>query len=161
MHGRGGSALRPAGRLFTLGEITLTFGLNGNPFLAAVTREALRIQRRDAPDGGEVVPYIFFIIRPDGIRSYYLARTKLERMGFAFGYELAENDWSIDVPDLDDPATWDGSPPPLRRESVAAFPARGPGGSGEGPVGGGSGSGERERSGSRIRLARAARRFAR
>jgi hypothetical protein len=136
-----GVTLRPLGRLFTLGEIVSPFLLRGSdPFLATVTREALRIQRQDAPDGGEVIPYIFFIIRPDGIRSYYEARTRLEQIGIAFGYELAETDWSIDVPDLDNPGTWDGSPPPLHPESLAGTSTRRGSGSGDGD-GSGSGSG--------------------
>ncbi|HEY2158169.1 MAG TPA: hypothetical protein VGH33_21245, partial [Isosphaeraceae bacterium] len=134
-----GVVLRPGDRLFTLGEIASPFGLRANSFLAAITREAVRIQKRDAPDGGEVVPYIFFIVRPDGIRSYYEARTRLERIGIAFGYELADSEWAIDVPDLDNPATWDGSPPPLNPGSVAASPVREPGRGGDGSSGGGGG----------------------
>ncbi len=132
-----GVILRPANRQFSLGEIASPFELRASSFLLAVTREAVRIQRRDAPDGGEVVPYIFFIVRPDGIRSYYEARTRLERIGIAFGYELADSDWAIDVPNLDDPATWDGSPPPLNPGSVAAAPVREPGRGGDGSPGGG------------------------
>ncbi len=85
------------------------------------------------------MPYIFFIVRPDGIRSYYEARTRLERIGIAFGYELADAEWAIDVPNLDDPATWEGSPPPLNPGSVAASPVRESGRAGDGPTGGGGG----------------------
>src|SRR5262249_42948324 len=82
--------------------------------------------------------------RPGGIRSYYEARTRLERVGIAFGYELAEDDWKIDVPDLDDPSTWDGSPPPVRRDSVAAAPLPRPGGDGDAALGAGRGGGARD-----------------
>ncbi len=134
-----GVILRPAGRLFSVAEIASPFELRASSFLVAITREAVRVQRRDAPDGGEVVPYIFFIVRPDGIRSYYEARTRLERIGIAFGYELADADWAIDFPDLDNPATWDGSPPPVNAGAVAAGTVRQPGAGGDGSSGGGGG----------------------
>ena len=64
-----------------------------------------------APDGGTIVPYILFVIRPDGIRPYYEARGRLEHLGIAFGYELVGQDAVLDFPDLDDPAEWPGAPP--------------------------------------------------
>ena len=73
-----------------------------------------RIVRMDAP----VVPYLVFLVRPDGIRPYYEARSRLEPLGIAFGYELIEQDLSVDIPDFDNLTTWDGSVPlemPLER----------------------------------------------
>lgn len=131
-----GVTLRPGGRSFGLEEIVLPLGPGGGPFAMAVAREALRVQRQVAPDGGEIVPYIFFIVRPDGVRSYYEARTRLERVGIAFGYELADADWKIDVPDLDNPATWDGSPPPLNPNANLAAESTVPRGVGTGSLDG-------------------------
>ncbi len=129
-----GVSIRPKGPSFDVDEIASPFGMGGNKFTMAVTREAIHVQRQTAPDGGEIVPYIFFIIRPDGVKSYYEARSRLERIGIAFGYELADADWAIDVPDLDNPATWDGSPPPLNLDAVAADTSA-PRGGGAGPSG--------------------------
>src|SRR5262249_5222499 len=97
--------------------------------------EAVRVQRQTAPDGGEIVPYIFFIVRPDGIRSYYESRSPPERIGIAFGYRLAGGEWAIARPDLHNPATWGGPPPPLTLDSLATVPS--------GPGGGAGGSSDR------------------
>ena len=71
-------------------------------------------------------PYIFFLIRPDGIRSYYEARGRLEPLGITFGYELADQDWEVEFPDLDDIKTWDGSGPsrPAGPDPLAQTPGR-------------------------------------
>jgi len=103
--------IRPNGPTFGLIDLISPFSTRNSPFVAMISREAIRIQRQAGPDGADIAPYIFFIIRPDGVRAYYEARTRLERLGIAFGYELADADWAIDVPDLDQPSTWDGSPP--------------------------------------------------
>ena len=71
----------------------------------------LHIQASDTPDGVAAVPYLVFLVRPNGIRPYYEARTCLEPLGIAFGYELIEQDLVVDIPDFDNLATWDGSVP--------------------------------------------------
>ena len=66
-----------------------------------------------SPDGALIVPYVLFIVRPDGIRPYYEARAQLEQSGITFGYELVEQDWKIDYPDLRDVEEWyDAASPP-------------------------------------------------
>jgi hypothetical protein len=126
--------LRPNGPTFGILDLSPSFGgRTGGPFAAAISREAIRIQRQIAPDGADITPYIFFIIRPDGIQAYYEARTRLERLGIAFGYELADPDWAIDVPDLDNPTTWDGSPPPVSTHDDSPADLAGHGGEGTGP----------------------------
>ncbi len=107
----GMAIIRPRGLGFGLLELSSGFGPSSNPFVAAVAREAIATQRKASPDGQPVVPYIFFLVRPDGIRPYYEARGRLESLGITFGYELADQDWEVDVPDLDDFSTWDGSAP--------------------------------------------------
>jgi len=94
-------------------ELSSGFGPASNPFVATVAREAIRIQGSHSPDGQAVVPYIFFLVRPDGIRAYYEARGRLEPLGITFGYELADQDWEVEFPNLDDVKTWDGSPRPV------------------------------------------------
>ena len=109
----GMAILQPQGIGFGLLELSSGFGPASNPFVATVAREAIRIQGNASPDGRPVVPYIFFLVRPDGIRPYYEARGRLEPLGITFGYELADQEWEVDFPDLDDVKTWDGSAPAL------------------------------------------------
>ena len=106
---RNGTAiLQPRGLTFNMLDMSPLMGARSSPLVVAVARELMRIQSVTSPDGAPVVPYIYFIIRPDGIRPYYEARARLEPLGIAFGYELVEQDWSIDFPDVD---TWEiGAP---------------------------------------------------
>jgi hypothetical protein len=129
----GMAILRPQGVGFGLLDMSVGFGPASNPFVATVAREAIRIQGNVSPDGQQVVPYIFFLIRPDGIRAYYEARGRLEPLGITFGYELADQDWEVEFPDLNDMKTWDGSGPSrpegedplaqLRKSPAAGSPA--------------------------------------
>lgn len=115
-------SIRPRGPTFSLLELAAGgFGVRSSPLVGAVARELARARTDVAPDGGPVVPYVLFLIRPDGIRPYYEARGRLERLGLAFGYELVEPDVELDFPDLDDPAEWPGAPP---RASSPAWPDR-------------------------------------
>ena len=164
----GAAVIQPQGAEFGLYELEAGFG-STNKFVAAVAREAIRVQRQASPDGAPVVPYIFFLVRPDGIRPYYEARGRLEPLGITFGYELADADWEIEFPDLDDLATWDGSAPATGKTPVLSGgtgrpgggnsaedvdlptwpgprgPGTGPGGDGRSPFtfGGGGGPGSR------------------
>jgi hypothetical protein len=103
--------LQPKGPSFDLYELSILSSMRGSPFLATVAQAALRAQDGPSPDGAPVVPYILFVIRPDGIRPYYEARARLEPLGITFGYELVDQDWEIDYPDLDDPVEWDDRVP--------------------------------------------------
>lgn len=123
----GMAILRPQGLGFGLLELASGFGPSSNPFVAAVAREAVRIRRQESPDGAPVVPYIFFLVRPDGVRPYYEARGRLEPLGITFGYELADQDWEVDFPDLNETAAWDGSAPGLN--PMVGTPPRAPGSS--------------------------------
>ena len=126
----GMAILRPQGIGFGLFELASGFGPASNPFVATVAREAIRIQGNSSPDGQPVTPYIFFLVRPDGIRAYYEARGRLEPLGITFGYELADQEWEVDFPDLDDIKTWDGSAPsrPDGPDPLARAPGRAGGG---------------------------------
>ena len=110
--------LQPDGPTFSLMDLTPLAGLLGpraNPFLAAVAREAVRVQGGPTPDGAPAVPYILFVVRPDGIRPYYEALARLEPLGLAFGYELVDQEWEIAFPDPGDLSDWDRSAPPPER----------------------------------------------
>ncbi|WP_435021967.1 hypothetical protein TA3x_002658 [Tundrisphaera sp. TA3] len=107
----GQAIIQPRGIAFGLLELSEGYGPSSNPFVSAVIREAVRLQGERGPDGAPIVPYIFFLIRPDGIRPYYEARSRLEPLSITFGYELVESDEAVDFPDLDEISTWDGSAP--------------------------------------------------
>lgn len=47
-------------------------------------------------------PYPLLLVRPDGVHSYYVARSSLEFLRFPFGYELVGADQQIAFPAADD-----------------------------------------------------------
>jgi hypothetical protein len=53
-----------------------------------------------------VNPYILFVVRPDGIRSFYEARSRVEELGMPYGYELVTQDEAIEYPAVNDPTIW-------------------------------------------------------
>ena len=116
----GTAILQPKGQSFSLVDLSSTLGPRSSPLVAAVARELIRIYRSGGPEGETVVPYIYFIIRPDGIRPYYEARARLEPLGIAFGYELADQKMEIDFPDFDDLTAWDGSGAPKLKDATGA-----------------------------------------
>ncbi len=122
--------IQPDGPSFGLMELSPMLGIRGNPFLAAVAQETMNAQRGPTPDGAPSVPYILFIVRPNGIRPYYEALAKLEPMGLAFGYELVGQDWEITYPDPSETKDWDTSEPAPERwptsRPLAGGPDRGP-----------------------------------
>lgn len=118
----GKAFLQPNGPSFTLLDMAPILGPR-SPLITAVANALVRSQRASSPDGAPVVPYIYFIVRPDGVRSYYQARGILEPLGIAFGYELVEQETSIDFPDLDDLASWDGAGGPRTKSSTPGLMA--------------------------------------
>jgi hypothetical protein len=108
---KGGANLQPRGPKFNALELSPRIHPRSSTFIRAIARELFHIHSADTPDGTPAVPYIVFLVRPDGIAPYYLARTCLEPLGIAFGYELVEQNLAINVPDFDDVTTWDGTVP--------------------------------------------------
>ncbi len=107
----GAVQIMPDGPKFGLLDVSSPLGLRGSPYLASVVREVMRVRAAGSPDNAPVVPYFFFVVRPDGILPYYAARTRLEPLGLSFGYELVDQDMPIDYPSLDDASLWgDGKP---------------------------------------------------
>ncbi len=113
----GQAILQPSGIAFNMIDMSPLAVLRGSPFLGAMARELVKVQQATSPDGDPVVPYIYFIVRPDGVRPYYEARSRLEPLGIAFGYELVEQDWQIEFPNFDELQTWDGLTPLRPKES--------------------------------------------
>ena len=102
--------LQPKGRSFSLDELTGFGRPRVHPLVMEVAKAMLRCRDLATPDGMPTSPYLMFLVRPDGVKSYYAARALLEPLGIAYGYELADADWDIEFPDLDDPSEWAGLP---------------------------------------------------
>lgn len=73
----------------------------GNP-VGAAERASARFYSenpgaRAANEAGR--PYPLLIIRPDGVRSYYAARSALEEAGVDYGYQPVGADWPIEYGD--------------------------------------------------------------
>ena len=105
----GGVKLQPQGLSFLAMELSPLVNPRSSPLVRAIAHEMLHIRAADTPDGAPAVPYLVFLVRPSGIRPYYEARTCLEPLGIAFGYELIEQDLAVEIPDFDNLVTWDGT----------------------------------------------------
>ena len=115
--------LQPNGPSFSMMELSPLIHPRSSPVVLAIAREMMHIQQSETPDGAPAVPYLVFLVRPDGIRPYYQARARLESLGIAFGYELVEQELAVEVPDFNDVKTWDGSVP-LEMPQLAAGGAK-------------------------------------
>ena len=115
--------LRPKGPTFSMLDLSPLIHPRSSPVVLAIAREMLLVERSETPAGSPAVPYLVFLVRPNGIRPYYEARARLEPLGIAFGYELIEQDLAVEVPDLDDLTTWDGTVP-LESPGLAAAVGR-------------------------------------
>ena len=116
------ATLQPGGPSFSMSELTSFANPRRSPLVFAVAKAMVRARSTRTPDGAASVPYLMFIVRPDGVRPYYAARTLLEPLGINYGYELADADWDIEFPDLDDPSEWSEIP---GAKSAAPWPPPG------------------------------------
>ena len=89
--------LQPKGAKFTAMDLSPLINPRMSPLVRAIAHEMLHIKDSDTPDGAAAVPYLVFLVRPNGIRPYYEARSCLEPLGIAFGYELIEQDLRRDT----------------------------------------------------------------
>lgn len=73
-----------------------------NP-LASALRSANEFYAENALSGQGPVgePYPFFLVRPDGVVAYAVARAALRSWGSEFGYELVDQDWNLKYPPED------------------------------------------------------------
>src|SRR5262249_60113011 len=107
----GSARLQRRGPAFSMLALAPLIHPRASPVVLAIAREMLHIERSETPDGAPAVPYLVFLVRPDGIRPYYDARARLEPLGIAFGYELIEQDLAVEIPDFNGLSTWDGTVP--------------------------------------------------
>ena len=104
------ATLLPDGPSFSLSQLEMGFS-RSSPIRGAVLGAFARIEGEATPDGMASVPYLLFLVRPDGIRPYYEARAALEPVGIAYGYELVDAGTPVDVPNLADAYEWPGARP--------------------------------------------------
>ena len=135
----GTATIQPDGISFSIFDLSNLGNPRSSPFVAALARQMMKVRGTTGPDGSAVVPYILFLVRPDGIRPYYEARARLEPLGITFGYELVEQDQEIEFPALDDASVW--------ADATAADPASAPGAAWPGPPGGAASVAGREADG--------------
>ena len=99
------ATIMPGGLSFSMLDLMTPSGRSG-PLGAAVKTIANLLAREGAPDGSAVEPYVVFVVRPDGIRPFYEARSAMEAADVPYGYELVDQDWAIEYPSWDDPSIW-------------------------------------------------------
>lgn len=99
------------------------------------------------PNPADEQPYVLFLIRPDGVGSYYRGQNALRGFQIDFGYELVDADWKLDVPNERSPLpvaqlpASDRNPVPRLPQGFAGqrlpgMTSAGAGGLGVGPSGG-------------------------
>ncbi|HEV3003266.1 MAG TPA: hypothetical protein VGX78_02350, partial [Pirellulales bacterium] len=90
--------LQPEGIVLTPEDFLVDLGPS-NPLVSALraTRE-FHVRNQLAGRGEAGTPYPLFIIRPDGIESWFVARAAVSSWGSDFGYELVGQDWNLDFP---------------------------------------------------------------
>jgi hypothetical protein len=100
-----GSGLRfvPEGISLTLDDLE-GFTLEVNPLLAGVHSLAEYFSEkawREQSEKQASQPYALLLVRPSGSVPYYAARKLLSNLSQPHGYELIEEDWELDLPEVD------------------------------------------------------------
>jgi hypothetical protein len=74
----------------------------GNP-LASALRAAREHIAKTTPSNGDpaVQPYPLLLVRPSGVMAYYVAREAIQSWGSDFGYQLVDEDWTLQFPPRD------------------------------------------------------------
>jgi len=49
-------------------------------------------------------PYVLLLVRPNGSVAYYVAKRFLQKLGVRHGYELINDDWELDLPEVNQQA---------------------------------------------------------
>jgi hypothetical protein len=110
--------LQPEGIVLTSEDFTVDLGPS-NPLVSALRAVSDYHNRNElAGKGPAGMPYPLFIVRPDGIYSWFDARMAISSWGTDFGYELVGQDWKFDFPPADPRLTL------AMREAIAEAKAR-------------------------------------
>jgi hypothetical protein len=74
----------------------------GNP-LASALRAAREHIAKTTPSNGDPAaqPYPLLLVRPSGVMAYYVAREAIQSWGSDFGYQLVDEDWTLQFPPRD------------------------------------------------------------
>jgi len=74
----------------------------GNPLASALraAREQIVATQGGAADPA-AQPYPLLIVRPSGVLAYYAARESIQSWGSDFGYQLVDEDWTLQFPPPD------------------------------------------------------------
>jgi hypothetical protein len=87
-----------------------------------------------AKEDAERHPYLLFLVRPDGIASYYQALAALDGLPLDFGYEFIDADWLLDLSD-DGKAPGGGAEPLTAKADTSRSPEASPTGTGASSAG--------------------------
>ena len=99
---REGIVLQPEGICFTRDDFRGNLSRNDHPLVLAVRMAGESIGHlSETPGTSPPKPYLLLLVRPDGISSYYVARTTLEAYPAEVGYELVGMDWELAYPEPD------------------------------------------------------------
>jgi biopolymer transport protein ExbD len=100
--GKEGVVIQPEGIRLTAKDFIAPFD-SGNPLAKALraARDLLNTRALKAGESEPPDPYPLFVVRPDGIQQYAVARTAIESWDADFGYEFINKEWSLAYPDTD------------------------------------------------------------
>jgi hypothetical protein len=110
-------------------------------FLAEAVRLGGKLPQKSDSDKEPDSPYVLFLVRPNGIASYYQAQAAMKELNMDFGYEFVEADWVFDFGGEGNVASqpWQSAPTGLASNGSGPVAL----GTGPGLAGSGSGSGGR------------------
>jgi hypothetical protein len=110
-------------------------------FLAEVVRLGGKIPQQTDPDKEPDSAYVLFLVRPNGIVTYYKAQALMKELNLDYGYEFVEADWVFDFGGEGNvtPQPWQAAGSGSGNRGSPSF---GPVALGSGPGGSGSGFGQ-------------------
>ena len=74
----------------------------GNPLASALRAAREHIAKSPRASGDPAVqPYPLLLVRPSGVMAYYVAREAIQSWGSEFGYQLVDEDWTLEFPPRD------------------------------------------------------------
>ncbi len=105
-----GLRIRPGEKSFSFHEIAAS-ATNRASRLALEVRRSLKAAEQAAEANDlEMEPYLLFLVRPDGVRTYYEARRRLSTLDARFGYEFVDDSETVHYQGSDPEMIVDTSP---------------------------------------------------